>query len=181
MSGKCQNMWLNLYGNDLETCYDYVKRGHRWSALPRRCKNLLSSYFSLSRDGYENSRLTQLSLRDYDDGSGSGSTEYYCDTFCKDTPCVNQCKKWGCGNCEGVDAVRASDITEAVNAAKDAWGDKGASWRLSDRELWYVSENARSGRDADHYASNLKHMDDNGSAYNTYTDAIPMSELRAWS
>ena len=178
MNRRCQNMWLNIYGKELEDCYKYVSRGHPWSAIPRRCKNLLSSYFSLSRDGYDNTRLSQLAMKDYETNEVTNYT--YCNTFCKNNPCTKQCKRWNCSNCEGVDSVDASEITEAVNAAKDIWKDKKANHYSSMQRLWYMGDNGRTGRAYHHFPDNLKGVDDNDLAWNTYKSAVPISELRAW-
>lgn len=178
MNRRCQNMWLNIYGKELEDCYKYVKRGHAWSTIPRRCKNLLSSYFSLSRDGYDNTRLSQLAMKDYETNEVTNYT--YCNTFCKNNPCTKQCKRWNCSNCVGVDSVDASEITEAVNAAKDIWKDKKANHYSSMQRLWYMGDNGRTGRSYHHFPDNLKGVDDNDLDINTYQSAVPISELRAW-
>lgn len=178
MNRRCQNMWLNLYGKELEDCYEYVKEGHSWRTIPRRCKNLLSSYFSLSRDGYDNTRLSQLAMKDYETNEVTNYT--YCNTFCNHNPCTKQCKRWNCSNCVGVDSVDASEITEAVNAAKDIWKDKKANHYSSMQRLWYMGDNGRTGRSYNHFSDNLKGVDDNDLAWNTYESAIPISELRAW-
>lgn len=180
MTRKCQNMWLNLYGNEIESCYQYVKDGYAWDTIPRRCKNLLSSYFSLSRDGYDNSRLSQLSMKDYE--TDAMSNQLFCDDFCKDMPCTTQCQAWGCSNCDGVShPVQAREITEAVNAAKDVWQGKKANNETSLRKLWYMGDYGRSGRDYNHFSDNLSGVDDNDSAWNAYKSAVPVSELRRWT
>ena len=178
MSTKCQNMWLNIYGKEIEDCYKYVQKGHSWSSIPRRCKNILSSYFSLSRDGYDNSRLTQLALKDYESTTMSGTDAYLCNSFCKDRPCTNQCKRWSCSNCTGDDVINQSEIVDAVNAAKEEWKVKGKRNAYSLQRLNELNDYGRAGRASQHHFSdNLKSLDDNDSAWNAYKGAVPFSEI----
>jgi hypothetical protein len=117
-------------------------------------------------------------MRDYE--SNETTNKFYCDAFCKDKPCVKQCKRWGCSNCEDDNSIDASEITDAVTSAKEIWQDKKGSNYISQRELWYTGGDGRTGRSYHHFSDNLAGVDDNNAAWNVYKRAVPVSELRSW-
>ena len=132
----------------------------------------------MSRDGYDNSRLTQLALKDYETAALSGSDAFWCSEFCKDKPCTNQCKRWNCSNCKGVNAIEQSEIVDAVNSAKEAWATKDRRSARSLQRLLEMNDYGRGGRAfQNHFSDNLKSMDDNDSAWNAYKGAVPFSEI----
>ena len=132
----------------------------------------------MSRDGYDNSRLSQLALKDYETASLSDSDAFWCSNFCKDMPCTNQCKRWNCSNCKGVNAIEQSEIVDAVNSAKEAWATKDRRSARSLQRLLEMNDYGRGGRAfQNHFSDNLKSMDDNDSTWNTYKGAVPFSEI----